>query len=337
MKKRIIIIVFIILFVTVGLLVYFGQKNNQQKELSYSGTIETTQAKLSFQVAGRVAQVNIQEGQSAAKNQIIAELDRAEFESRYDQAKANLDRAQKAKQQLETVLDISKKTLPSEVVRATANVKSVQDTLKDAEKNYKRFEELFGKGVVTEKERDTMKLAYEVAKSRLAESGSILKLAQGNLTKIDAAKQDIETAIAQINANKAALNQASIQLSYTQLKSPMDGVVTSRNIEPGETVNAGREVITISDLSRVDLKIFVDETEIGKVKPNQKVEVRVDTFPGKSYAGYVSFISPEGEFTPKIIQTKKERVKLVYLVKVSIVNPSFEFKAGMPADALLAQ
>ena len=337
MKKRIIIIVFIILFVTVGLLVYFGQKNNQQKELSYSGTIETTQAKLSFQVPGCVARVNIQEGQSVTNNQIIAELDRAEFESRYDQAKANLDRAQKTKHQLETVLDIGKKTLPSEVARATANVRSVQDTLKDAEKNYKRFEELFSKGVVTEKERDSMKLTYEVAKSKLIESESILNLAQGNLTKIDAAKQDIETAIAQINANRAALNQASIQLSYTRLKSPMDGVVTSRNIEPGETVNAGREVITISDLSRVDLKIFVDETEIGKVKPNQKVEVRVDTFPGKTYMGYVSFISPEGEFTPKIIQTKKERVKLVYLVKVSIVNPDFELKAGMPADALLAQ
>ena len=102
-------------------------------------------------------------------------------------------------------------------------------------------------------------------------------------------------------------------------------------------MNAGREVITISDLSRVDLKIFVDETEIGKVKPNQKVEVKVDTFPDKSYTGYVSFISPEGEFTPKIIQTKKERVKMVYLVKVSIVNPNFDLKAGMPADALLAQ
>ena len=272
MKKRIIIIVFIILFVTVGLLVYFGQKNNQQKELSYSGTIETTQAKLSFQVPGRVAQVNIQEGQSVTKNQTIAELDRAEFASRYDQAKAN--------------------------------VTSVQDTLKDAAKNYKRFEELFGKGVVTEKERDSVKLTYEITKSRLTESESVL-------------------------------NQASIQLGYTKLRSPMDGIVTSRNIEPGETVNAGREVITVSDLSRVDLKIFVDETEIGKVKPNQKVEVKVDTYPDKSYTGYVSFISSEGEFTPKIIQTKKERVKLVYLVKVSIVNPNFELKAGMPADALL--
>ena len=337
MKKKIIIIAFIIFFIGVGAFVYFGQRSNQQKELFYSGTIETTQAKLSFQVPGRVALVSIQEGQPVTKNQILAELDRAEFGSRSDQARANLDRALKAKHQLETVLEISRNTLPAEVARATANVRGVQDTLKDAEKNYKRYEELFSKGVVTEKERDSVKLVYEVAKSRLTESESVLKLAQGNLARIDAAKQDIDTSIAQINASRAALNQASIQFSYTQLKSPMDGIVTSRNIEPGETVNAGREVITISDLSRVDLKIFVDETEIGKIKPNQKVDVKVDTFPGKSYAGYVSFISPEGEFTPKIIQTKKERVKLVYLVKVSIINPNFELKAGMPADALLAQ
>jgi HlyD family secretion protein len=85
----------------------------------------------------------------------------------------------------------------------------------------------------------------------------------------------------------------------------------------------------------VDLKIFVDETEIGKVKPGQKVEVKVDTFPKKTFEGRVTFISPEGEFTPKIIQTKKERVKLVYLVKVSVPNPDLELKSGMPADAWL--
>jgi HlyD family secretion protein len=335
LKKRIIIIVFIILFVTVGVLVYIGQKNNREKGLYYSGTIETTQANLSFQVPGRVAFVNVQEGQTIVKDQVIAELDRAEFESRLAQAKANLDRAQKAKQQLGTVLNINRKTLPSEVTRAMANVKSAQDTLKDAEKNYQRFEDLFRKGVITGKERDTMKLTYDVAKSRLAESESVLKQAEGNLNKIEAVRQDIEVSGAQINSVNALLNQASIQLDYTQLKSPLDGVVTSRNIEPGESVNPGREVITVSDLARVDLKIFVDETEIGKVRPGQKVDVKVDTFPGKTYTGTVSFISPEGEFTPKIIQTKKERVKLVYLVKVSIVNPNFELKAGMPADAWL--
>ncbi|HNY49236.1 MAG TPA: HlyD family efflux transporter periplasmic adaptor subunit [Smithella sp.] len=335
MKKRIIAVVFIILFVTVGSLVYVGQKNNQQKELYYSGTIEATQSNLSFQAPGRVLKINVDEGQAVAKDQILAELDRAEFESRLAQARANLERSQKTKQQLETVLAVNQKTLPSEVARAKAGVQSAKDTFKNAEKNYRRFEDLFGKGVVSEKERDALKLQYDIAQSRLEESQSVLKLAEGNLTRIDAVRQEIEVAAAQINAAQASLNQASIQLDYTQLKSPVKGIVTSRNIEPGETVTVGREVITVSDPSRVDLKIFVDETEIGKVKPGQKVDVQVDTFPGKTYSGMVSFVSPEGEFTPKIIQTKKERVKLVYLVKVSIDNPNLELKAGMPADAWL--
>lgn len=337
MKKIIIIAVFVLLFISAGLLVYVGQKNQIPGELLYSGTIETTQAKLSFQVPGRVASVNVQEGQAVTKNQVIAMLDRAEFESRYEQAKANLDRAQKVKQQLETALEISKKTLPAEVSRAKAGVQSARASLADAGKNYRRFEELFRQDVVTEKERDTLKLHSDVAKSRLAENESVLRLAEGNLARIDAARDDIATAVAQIDVARASLNQASIQMEYTQLKSPLDGVVTSRNIEPGETVNVGREVITISDLHRVDLKIFVDETAIGRVKPGQKAEVSVDTFPGKVYNGTISFVSPEGEFTPKIIQTQKERVKLVYLVKVSIPNPDYELKAGMPADARLRE
>jgi len=272
LKQRIIIIAFIVLFVSVGLFVYFGQKNNRAGELFYSGTIEATQAKLSFQVPGRVNLVNFKEGQSVKKGGLIAELDRAELQARYAQA--------------------------------SALVKSASDTLVNARKNYQRFEELFKKGVVSEKERDNLKLNYEIAQSKLAEAQSLLK-------------------------------QASVYLDYTRMKSPMDGVITSRNIEPGETVTAGREVITVSNLSNVELKIFVEETQIGKVRPNQQVDVNVDTFPGKVYQGVVSFISPEGEFTPKIIQTKKERVKLVYLVKVTIENPNFELKTGMPADALL--
>ena len=333
MKKKIIIVVFILLFVSVGLFVYVGQKNQKSGELFYSGTIEATQARLSFQVPGRISVVNVEEGQTVKKGQIIAELDRAEFEARYEQASANLDRAQKAKQQLETALEISKKTLPAEVSRAEAGLKSARDSMTDAAKNYRRFEELFRNEVVSEKERDALKLQHDVAKSRVVESESLLRMARGNLSRIDAARDDIATAEAQIDVAKAALDQAAVQLGYTSLKSPLDGVVTSRNIEPGETVNVGREVITISDLHRVDLKIFVEETTIGKVKPGQKVAVTVDTFPGKVYHGTVSFVSPEGEFTPKIIQTQKERVKLVYLVKVSIPNPDYDLKAGMPADA----
>ena len=120
---------------------------------------------------------------------------------------------------------------------------------------------------------------------------------------------------------------------YTELRASSKGILVSRNVEPGEVVTPGQEVLSLSDLSQVDLKVFVDETEIGKVRPGQEVDVKIDTFPSKTYTGHVSFISPEGEFTPKIIQTHKERVKLVYLVKITIPNPNFELKTGMPADA----
>jgi len=162
-----------------------------------------------------------------------------------------------------------------------------------------------------------------------------LKQALSNLRKIEAIEKEIGAAKAQVKATEAAFGLAKIQLGYTLLQAPFNGIITSRNIEPGEVVSPSREVFTLSDLSKVDLKIFVDGTEIGKVKPGQDVEIKIDTFPDKVYRGNVAFISPEGEFTPKIIQTHKERVKLVYLVKVAIPNPDLELKSGMPADAWL--
>ena len=335
MKKKVIIIVFVLFLVGAGAFVYFGRINRPSDELFFSGTIETTQANLSFQAPGRVAAVFVKEGQAVTRDSMIAELDRSEYQARYDQANANLERARQSRKQAQSVLATYQKTLPAEVTRAQAGVRSAQDMLADARKNYRRYEDLYKQEVVTEKERDSMKLAYDVAQSRLIEAESVLKLAEGNLTKMDVARQDIQTAAAQVEVARAALEQANVQLSYTRLKSPMNGVVVSRSIEPGETVNTGREVIAVADLARVDLKIYVPETQIGKVKPGQQVEVQVDTFPGKKYAGTVAFISPEGEFTPKIIQTQKERVKLVYLVKISIDNPAHELKAGMPADARL--
>ncbi len=335
MKKKVIIIVFVLFLIGAGAFVYFGRMNGRSDELFFSGSIETTQANLSFQAPGRVAAVFVKEGQTVTRDAMIAELDRSEYQARYDQANASLERAIQSRKQAQTVLATYRKTLPAEVTRAQAGVRSAQDMLADARKNYRRYEDLYQQEVVTEKERDTMKLAYDVAQSRLTEAESVLRLAEGNLTKLEVARQDIETGAAQVEVARAVLEQANVQLSYTRLKSPMNGVVVSRSIEPGETVNAGREVIAVADLARVDLKIYVPETQIGKVKPGRQVEVQVDTFPGKIYTGTVAFISPEGEFTPKIIQTQKERVKLVYLVKVSIDNPAHELKAGMPADARL--
>ena len=386
MKKRIIVI-FLILLVGVGLLVYYGQREVRRGELYYSGTIEATQTHLSFQTGGRLLRVNVKEGQVVVKDQILAELDPAEFRSRLEQAKANLEKSVKNQEQAESLLKVYEKTLPAEVARAEAGVRALKsqvDDLKagsrtqeiaqaeqgmqsaayvmeDAKKNATRYENLYKKGLVSDKEWDAVRLRYDVARreyersketldlakegsrvqtirtaeARVAEGEALLKQAQSNLTRIEAAKKDVEAARSVVAAARATLDQMAIQLDYTQLKAPGTGIITSRSIEPGEVVTPGREVLTLSNLETVDLKIFVDETEIGKVKPGQKADVRVDTFPDKRFSGTVSFISPEGEFTPKIIQTRKERVKLVYLVKVSIPNPALELKSGMPADAWL--
>ena len=387
MKKRIVIIVVLALLIGTGLFVYCGQQKARKGELSYSGTIEATQSHLSFQAGGRILKVLVREGEAVAKDQLLAELDPAEFRSRLEQAKANLDRSLKGKEQAETLLAVYEKTLPAEVARAGAGVRALASqldelragtrtqeierakqamqsaaaVLEDAKKNRTRYESLFQKGTVSEKERDSVRLRYDTAlreyergretydlaregsraetirtgEARLAEGQAVLTQARSNLLRVDAAKKEVEAARAAVAAARAALDQVSIQLDYAQLKAPGPGIITSRNVEPGEVVTPGREVLTLSHLATVDLKIFVDETEIGKVKPGQKAEVRVDTFPDKSFAGTVTFISPEGEFTPKIIQTKKERVKLVYLVKISIPNPGLELKSGMPADAWL--
>lgn len=370
-----------------GILVYFGQKRVREAELYYSGTIEAVQSHLAFQTGGRVLRVEAREGQAAAKDQLLAELDPAEFISRREQAKANLERAVKGREQAQAMLRVYEKTLPAEVGRAEAGVGALRSQLaeiragtrpqdleranqamqsaaaimEDAKRNMARYETLFRKGTISEKERDAVRLRYDMAlreyersremhdlaregsraetirtaESRVAEGEALLKQARSNLIRLEAARKDVEAAGTLVAAARSALEQAEIQLAYTQLKAPREGVITSRSVEPGEVVTPGREVMTLSTLATVDLKIFVAETEIGKVKPGQKAEVRVDTFPDKTFAGTVAFISPEGEFTPKIIQTRKERVKLVYLVKVSIPNPDHELKSGMPADARL--
>jgi HlyD family secretion protein len=145
----------------------------------------------------------------------------------------------------------------------------------------------------------------------------------------------VEAARAQVAASQAALEQTRIQFDRAQLRAPFAGIVTNRNIEPGEAVTPTRQAITLSDLSSVKIKIYVGEAEIGKVKPGQKADAKVDSLPGKTFEGKVSYISSEGEFTPKIIQTQKERVKLVYLVEITVANPQMELKTGMPADAWL--
>ena len=131
---------------------------------------------------------------------------------------------------------------------------------------------------------------------------------------------------------RAALRTAEVRFRDSVIYAPLAAVVLRKDVEAGETVNAGMPVFTLGDLENPWVKVYVKEDKLGLVKLGQKAEISVDTFPNKRYEGTVTYISSEAEFTPKNVQTREERVKLVFGVKVSVKNQNNELKPGMPAD-----
>src|SRR5262249_47731203 len=145
--------------------------------------------------------------------------------------------------------------------------------------------------------------------------------------------EELQARKAEIQKSQAQVGISESQLDDTVVNTPIDGVVLVKSAEIGEVLAAGTTVVTIGDLEHPWLRAYINETDLGRVKLGQKVKLTTDSFPGKVYLGQVTFISADAEFTPKQIQTKEERVKLVYRIKVEVDNSSHELKNNMPVDA----
>jgi HlyD family secretion protein len=196
-------------------------------------------------------------------------------------------------------------------------------------------EELLRVKAQTEASLREAKLKYQQLKDDYARAENLFKEGSMPTQKRDEAKTAADAAQATVDTLQASLELADIKLAYADLKSPLDGFVMAKSAEAGEVMQVGAPVFTVADLKDIWLTAYINETDLGKVKLNQEAEVTTDTYPGKIYKGRVSFISQEAEFTPKQIQTKEERTKLVYRIKITIDNTEMELKPGMPADAAI--
>lgn len=165
---------------------------------------------------------------------------------------------------------------------------------------------------------------------------NLLKAGAISVQQRDAAKTKADTDKANIDQLRASLELANTKLGWTDLAAPLNGYVLVKSALPGEVVQSGAPVFTAVDLNNIWVTAYVNETDLGKVKLGQKAYVETDSYKGKKYDGWVSFLSDQAEFTPKYIQTTEERVKYVYRVKVRVDNSSLELKPGMPADAYIA-
>lgn len=297
-----------------------------------------------------VSEVAMRQAELGAVQAALAELEAGSRAEEIAQAKAAADKARARLTELEAG------SRPEEISTAEATLERARADLEDARSNYERLKRLREQQVAAQQEFDTWRARYEAAQARFREASEQLKLVKAGprkeqieqaradlakseenykLVKNGPRKETIAQARARVELAKASLQLAETRLGYAKLTAPISGVVLSENVEPGEYVAPGTPVVTIGDLENVWLRAYINETDLGRVKVGQKVQVTTDTYPGKLYEGRVSFIASEAEFTPKTVQTAKERIKLVYRIKVDIPNPGMELKPGMPADGAI--
>jgi len=293
--------------------------------LVVSGNLEVTDAQLGFKIPGRVLERPVSEGDRVQVGQLLARLDDAEQRDQLALRRAELAGAEAA------LAELVAGSRPQEIAAAAAALRSAEADRDRAQLDCARQTELRAKNAIADRELEAAQAQLKVAEARAAEAAERL-----TLVREGPRAETLAQGRARVDQARAAVALAETQLANARLVSPLSGVVLSHDIEPGEFVSPGTPVLTVADTAHVWLRAYVNQTDLGRVRLGQKVAVRTDTFPDRTYEGTVGFIASEAEFTPKTVQTTKERVKLVFRIKIDLANPRDELKPGMPADATLA-
>lgn len=353
-------------------LVGLSRFSQSTQTIRVSGNIEVTDAEVSFKIPGFVEKRLFDEGQWVEAGDIVALLDTSDLLCDVQLRRADVALAQAAKDEVDhgsrpdeivaaraakdkaehLWLDLKAGSRDQEIAAAKAAVNAARAEEVRLRGERERAAKLEVKTTISTEEFNRAKAAHEVALEKLnqnieelslAEEGSrkeqILQAesayqqaaAQYKLVEEGARIEVRQQAAARLRQAEAALKLAETRLGYATLRAPLSGMVLSKNIEPGEYVSAGTPVITVGEIKKPWLRAYINERDLDRVKLNQKARVTTDG--GEVYEGVVRFISDKAEFTPKNVQTEKERVKLVFRIKIYVDNPELELKPGMPADA----
>ena len=324
MKRRLPILILLAAAIAGGVYVYprFTRKTEPRNQLTLSGNIEAHESLVSFKVPGRVVDLPVEEGQRVEPGALLAHLDDADYmqKVRINEAAVNVRESNLAL--------LLAGTRRQEVSASEQTMLNAQADLAEKKIDDDRAHRLFSRDELSAQDRD-------LADTALKRAEATFQAAQQRYNEAveGTRKEDIAIARANVGEADADLGLSRVNLDYTTLRAPSAGVITVREAELGEVVNPGTPVVTLADLDHIWLRAYIAETDLGRMRWGQEATITTDTYPGKQYRGHVSFISSSAEFTPKSVQTFKERITLVYRIKIDIENPNHELKPGMPADA----
>lgn len=321
MPKKLVIVVLVLVAAGIGFAVYRYQQDHKgdARELTLYGNVDIRQVQLAFNASGRVERMAFDEGDRVEAGEVVAELEASRYRAKVARAKAQV--AAKAQK----LARLRAGSRPEEIARARANLARARARLRDAANLYRRHLALAKKKSLPAQQMDNTTAAYQAAKAEVEAARQALEL----VIKGPRA-EDIAAAQADLEAARAELALARRELDDTRLRAPRAGVIQARILEPGDMASPQRPVYTLALTNPVWVRAFVEEPDLGKVAPGMTAYLSTDSYPGKRYRGWVGYISPTAEFTPKRVQTAELRTKLVYRMKIIVCNPAGELRLGMP-------
>ncbi len=304
---------------------WFTHRVDPLTELTLHGNVDLRQVALPFNNNERIAAVLVQEGDRVRKGELLARLDTSRLEPQVAQATAQVA-AQRA-----VVTRLHNGSRPEEIAQAKANLDAAKADAVNTRKTLERKVTLLPSGGSTQQDVDTARAAAGVADARVDLNQKTLDLAV-----LGPRQEDIDQGEAQLRANEAQLAFLRQQLADAELKAPLDGIVRSRLMEPGEMASPQRPVFSLAIIDPKWVRTYVSERDLGHVRMGMRASVTVDSFPGRQFEGWVGFLSPVAEFTPKTVETEDLRTSLLYEVRVFVKDPGNDLPLGMPATVHLS-
>lgn len=352
MKRRLLIIATAIAIVAVAWQLFARGHG----PLQASGTIEARNINVGSKEGGRVSAILVSEGDRVETGQLLVTFDAAELEGRLMQARANVElaRANLAKMENgsrpEEIAEARAATgsgdketgfRAAEVAQTRADLESARAESVNAGRSYERARDLREKNLGSQQALDDAETAYHASQARVQSLQQALAAAQGRLQAARAVTtrvergfrvEDIDAARAEVMRTEGALKEAEARWAEREVHSPSTAVVEVLDLRPGDLVQPGAVVAKLLETDQLYVMVYVPETRIGEVTLNQKVDLRVDSFPGTAFQAHVEQIRQQAEFLPRNVQTPEERVHQVIGVKLHVEDPERRLHPGMSAD-----
>ena len=284
------------------------------------GNVDIREVQPAFNDSGPVTRMLVQEGDAVKKGELIATLDDARFAATLAQAEGQM------RNQEQVLARLLAGSRPEEIDQAKATMDALEATYQNDEINYQRAQRLVETGAGTKRQSDDAKAAYDAAKHQYEAARQAYILAVKGPRK-----EDIAAARAMLEADQGAVALAKSQLADTRLYAPSDGIVEDRILEPGDMASPTTPVYTIALTSPLWVRAYVPEAELGRIRLGMAATISADSYPGRVYHGWIGYLSPTSEFTPKTVETPELRAALVYQLRVYVCDARDELRLGMPA------